>query len=254
MTYLENNDAFLGTGEKNEAGKSLQEFLEAYNAKKYDNPCNTVDIAVFQAPEGMSGKAPCGGRQGNAQGVSNGALQGSNPVVNTGLKLLLIRRKNHPNIGYWALPGGFVELRENLEDSAKRELEEETGVTGVTPVQVRTWGDYDRDPRWRVITTLFCTVLTKPVDVEGRDDAADARWFDVSLEESVAEDGNLLGKLKLEDEKSGLILSAEASCSERGDGILSEDHWQLLDSERIAADHALLIIDAIRFIRERVKS
>lgn len=44
------------------------------------------------------------------------------------LKVLLVRRSNHPSIGFWALPGGFAEMRENLEDTARRELEEETGV------------------------------------------------------------------------------------------------------------------------------
>jgi 8-oxo-dGTP diphosphatase len=69
------------------------------------------------------------------------------------LRLLMIRRRNHPNIGMWALPGGFVELRENLEDAAKRELMEETGVENAPMIQLKTYGDYDRDPRWRVITT-----------------------------------------------------------------------------------------------------
>ncbi|NSI89792.1 NUDIX hydrolase [[Clostridium] scindens] len=53
-------------------------------------------------------------------------------------------RGNHPSIGLWALPGGFIDLRENLEDTAMRELEEETGVKGVVMEQIANYGDYER--------------------------------------------------------------------------------------------------------------
>ncbi len=71
------------------------------------------------------------------------------------LKVLLVKRSNHPSIGYWALPGGFVNMQENLEDTAGRELEEETGVKGLILEQFAVYGDYDRDPRTRVITTAY---------------------------------------------------------------------------------------------------
>ena len=56
------------------------------------------------------------------------------------LKVLLIRRKNHPSIGDWALPGGFIDLYEDLEESAKRELFEETHIKGVETEQIRAFG------------------------------------------------------------------------------------------------------------------
>ena len=89
MKYLENLSSFYGTGQRNEKGQTLEEFLEKYDPKKYDCPSNTADIAVFR-------KCSRAGSEG--------------------LQLLMIRRRNHPNIGFWALPGGFVDLKENLKE------------------------------------------------------------------------------------------------------------------------------------------
>ena len=233
MTYLQHNEAFLGTGEKNSAGQTLETFLEAYNPKKYDNPCNTVDIAVFQ-----------------------GSWEKEQQTL-TGMRLLMIRRGNHPNIGFWALPGGFVELRENLADAARRELMEETGVTGTALTQLGTWGDYDRDPRWRVITTLYAAVIDRPMAVKGGDDAADALWFDVRLTEGPdgsrpetgsgsAEPAGSIIKLSLTSHEAGLVLTCEAACRRGKPGTLEEDSYRLLSSDRIAGDHGLMIIDAAR--------
>ena len=67
------------------------------------------------------------------------------------LQVLLIRRKNSPFRGMWAIPGGFVGMDESLEEAALRELEEETGVHDVYLEQLYTFGDVKRDPRGRVI-------------------------------------------------------------------------------------------------------
>ena len=72
--------------------------------------------------------------------------------------MLLVKRGNHPSIGCWALPGGFVDLRENLEDTARRELQEETGVSGLPVEQFACYGDYQRDPRARIITSAYLSI------------------------------------------------------------------------------------------------
>ena len=67
-----------------------------------------------------------------------------------------------------------MELKEDLYEGAARELQEETGVTGLPLQQLRTWGAYDRDPRWRVITTSFLALAEGDLPVRAGDDAADA--------------------------------------------------------------------------------
>lgn len=98
------------------------------------------------------------------------------------LKVLLIQRNGDPFAGHWALPGGFVEMDESLEDAARRELKEETGVENVFMEQLYTFGMPGRDPRGRVISiAYFALVNLSEHTVKADTDAEDARWF--ALEE-----------------------------------------------------------------------
>ncbi len=93
------------------------------------------------------------------------------------LEVLLIRRGIEPYMGRWAFPGGFVNMKETIEEGAGRELLEETGLReGVYLRQFHCYSDPDRDPRERVVTIAFLALVRKQ-DVRGGDDAADARWF-----------------------------------------------------------------------------
>ncbi len=93
-------------------------------------------------------------------------------------RVLLIKRGNEPFKGKWAFPGGFVDMDEELEDAAARELAEETGLTGVKLTQLQAFGKCGRDPRGRNISVMFIGV-TKNTNVKGGDDAAEAKWFDI---------------------------------------------------------------------------
>jgi 8-oxo-dGTP diphosphatase len=94
------------------------------------------------------------------------------------LQLLLIKRGNEPHAGSWALPGGFLEIDEDLEECAKRELEEETGISGVYLEQLYTFGNPKRDPRERVISvTYYALTPSNRLQLKASSDAADAAWF-----------------------------------------------------------------------------
>jgi 8-oxo-dGTP diphosphatase len=71
------------------------------------------------------------------------------------LKILLIQRGYEPFKGSWAIPGGFVNADESLEQGALRELKEETGVSDVFLEQLYTFGDVHRDPRRRIVTVAY---------------------------------------------------------------------------------------------------
>jgi 8-oxo-dGTP diphosphatase len=105
------------------------------------------------------------------------------------LQVLLIRRGQDPFKNRWALPGGFVRVEETLDDAARRELEEETGLKHVFLEQLYTFGAVDRDPRERVVSVAYYA-LVKPTDhiTAASTDAAEARWFDVSEVPSLAFD------------------------------------------------------------------
>ena len=105
-------------------------------------------------------------------------------------QVLLIERKHEPFKGRWAVPGGFVDIDEELEDAVARELAEETGLAGVELEQMHTFGKCGRDPRGRQITIAFMGIIAKERDqVRAGDDASKAQWFDIqNLPENMAFD------------------------------------------------------------------
>jgi 8-oxo-dGTP diphosphatase len=94
------------------------------------------------------------------------------------LQVLLVRRAIAPYKGRWAIPGGFVLANESLDDAARRELREETGVGDVWLEQLYTFGDPKRDPRGRVVTVAYFALVSpdRAPPLAGSD-AADAQWW-----------------------------------------------------------------------------
>jgi 8-oxo-dGTP diphosphatase len=97
------------------------------------------------------------------------------------LKVLLIQRALEPFKGKWALPGGFVHVDETLDEAARRELVEETGLEDIYLEQLYTFGTVKRDPRERVVSVAYYA-LVKLSDHKAKaaTDAAEAKWFPVS--------------------------------------------------------------------------
>ncbi len=228
--FLEDISAFYGTGQSNEKGQSLEEFLAEYDPYKYKNPCCTTDAVVFS-------KGGCPDKD------------------LTGLKVLMVQRKNHPSIGCWALPGGFVNLYENLEDTARRELEEETGVKGLALEQLGAYGDYNRDPRARVITTAYMALVDeRDVKVRAGDDAAQAAWCEVSLElaeKTVNKDvEEKLYRICLKNGQYGVDTHALVKYTCSGKWI-QEKKCSVVERGMTAADHAAILLQALLTLQER---
>lgn len=96
------------------------------------------------------------------------------------LKVLLIQRDQEPFAGRWALPGGFVRLDETVDQAARRELQEETGLEKVFLEQLYTFSDLERDPRERVVTVAYYALVRLSAhQVKAATDARNAAWFAV---------------------------------------------------------------------------
>lgn len=98
------------------------------------------------------------------------------------IQLLLIERGRDPYAGSWAFPGGFMAIDETTAQAAVRELKEETGIniTENDLHRIDIYDAVDRDPRERVITVAYYTIIDSPVKVQGGDDAKRAQWFSLS--------------------------------------------------------------------------
>lgn len=235
--FLDDISGFYGLEETNELGQDLEAFLDMYDPKKYDNPSVTADILVIK-------------------------YKGRIDTVNTGLKLLMIKRKNHPSIGLWALPGGFVEIREDLEEAAKRELREETNLSGIPVEQLYTWGEYWRDPRSRIITTSFLALVDETVEtIKAGDDAADAAWMDIELTELREEITKQNDKVKIVTryklvlvcKEKNIRLSAVVEKVRNAEGLLLEENFSVIENDGIAFDHPRFILHALMHLSNRMK-
>ena len=169
---------------RDKKGLTEEEFLRQYNSDKYPKPCLTADNVLFSVSR------------------------------DHGLEVLLIQRKGHPFMTRWAFPGGFADKGEALAQSAARELEEETGLTGVETSLLGVYSEPGRDPRGWIVSAAYCTVVDRSkLNIKAGDDASDAKWFAVSFSDK-----------RLEALKSG---STELERDQRG-CFLAFDHDQIL--------------------------
>jgi 8-oxo-dGTP diphosphatase len=183
-------------------GLTLREFLDRYDPKKYVLPAVTVDNLIFQQTD-------------------------------KGYKILLIRRGRHPSFGMLALPGGFIEMNEALETSAKRELMEETGLIDIPLVQLGAYGEINRDPRLRIISVAYIGIITKEVETTAGDDADEAQFFSISM---CKNRNNLETRYELcfENENHKAYATIVETAGKR----------EILNSN-IASDHSIMILDAL---------
>lgn len=136
---------------------------EKYDITQYERPSVTVDVLIFT-------------------------------IENDRIKILLVKRNAWPFEGRWAIPGGFIQMDESLEQAATRKLDDETGVKDVYLEQLYTFGDPKRDPRTRVITvTYYALIPNKRFQL-----LPEARFFDIDKLPSLAFDHSQIIKYGLE--------------------------------------------------------
>lgn len=223
----------------NKRGLSEEQFLAKYDASKYDRPGVTVDMLIFNVTEEEEEKD-------------------DRKLPKEVLKLLLIKRGDHPYMGQWALPGGFVKMDESLDEAALRELKEETNIDGIYMEQLYTWGDVARDPRTRVISVSYMSIVdSATLNIKASDDGDDAKWFSVSCElhqeqKTVTERGYILQRLfKLTLSNEGNSLSAIIKIVQIFDGKATRIEREVLESDGIAFDHAKIIEYGIKRLRNK---
>lgn len=208
-------------------GRTEAEFLASYNKDRYEKPSVAADIVVFSAVRAVD--------------------------KSKSYQVLLVRRGGHPFLGQYALPGGFVEPDETVEDAVSRELREETGVTmgkgylKVTPQLLNVYSKPDRDPRMRVMSLAYVAVVNAAeVKVKAGDDAAEAGWFRINMTRTAINRESGVITYHLELTRGDTCLSANLDYR-RWYGVLTDnEEWTLHDSEGLAFDHAKIIAEAFK--------
>lgn len=221
-------------------------FLKQYDASKYEKPSVTVDMAVFTLGQYESGDI--------------------RKVDERVLRILLIKRGTHPFKECWALPGGFVKIDESLDEAAYRELKEETNVDSGYLEQLYTFGTVDRDPRLRVISCAYLSLIdAEHIQVIADSDAADAKWFDVTyrlLEEhktiKSSDKGPVSGyileriyRLRLSHSSIDLDVRVKEVIDVTGHRVHKD--IVVLDEGMLAFDHGKIIAQGIIRLRNKVE-
>lgn len=155
---------------KDDKGLSEEEFLSLYKTKNYEKPSVTADIICIKTEKDKH-------------------------------YILLIKRKNHPYIEKWALPGGFSNKNEAVEETAKREFFEETSLKMENPHLIGIYSKPGRDPRGWVISACYLFILDDGQVPIANDDASLAAWFEIKTEnnKTMLENKALNIRLELSD-------------------------------------------------------
>ena len=204
---------------------SEEDFLKNYDPSEFDKPSVTVDNVIFSVFETGTGNYR------------------KNPEQN--LYLLLIQRGEHPFINKWALPGGFVRMNESIEESAYRELKEETNLENIYMEQLYTFGDVSRDPRMRIISTAYMALINSAnTELKADTDARAVSWFKLTYEFL----GNEKLKIKLENEETVLDIGLVVNNKERG-----ENRIKITENRDLAFYHAKIIGYALLRLRNKIE-
>ena len=229
-----------------------REYLENYNIEQFERPSVATDIVAFAVMQD--------GEQSNIRKLANREL-----------KLLLIKRSQFPYKGAWALPGGFLRPGETIEETAKRELLEETGVENPFLHLAGVYSEAKRDPRGWIISNSFISLINaENYSLRADTDAWDAAWFCVKLQSDNTSSDDSTSTTKMI--KHTLTLSFDSASSDsniKGDenieikAIVSEkstrkghnhvSSYQIVDSGELGFDHAKIIVQSLLELRDMME-
>lgn len=203
-----------------------QEFLSQYNPGDYDLLSASVDVVVFSV---------------------NNELQTKNyrKLDEQKLTVLLGKRNEHPSLGKWSLPGGFVGINEPLDETAVRVLHDKTGLDELYIEQLYTFGNPVRDPRMRIISCAYLSLIDRSkYQLKNTSSVSDLTWFEIEF----SLDENLLS-LKSGHEK----ITVPVKVTETRNGKIKSKTYTVEDNSSLAFDHATLILEGLLRLRGKIE-
>ncbi|MBE5866092.1 MAG: NUDIX hydrolase [Lachnospiraceae bacterium] len=221
-----------------------KQFLAQYHVERYERPSVATDMAIFSIMEE--------GEQDNFRKLPPKAL-----------KLLLIQRSSCPFKNKWALPGGFCKSNEDVYNTARRELYEETGIQNAYLNLAGIYGEVGRDPRgWIISHTFLALVDGERCRLQADTDAKAAQWFALRVEAKEHKrhtDENAAYietdyELHLENEKSGVKLYAKVREYKQFAEYHETVTYEIMECEGLAFDHAKIILQTLLGLRKNARN
>jgi ADP-ribose pyrophosphatase YjhB (NUDIX family) len=220
-TSGENKDTAELTGPP---GLSEKEFLENYDPKDFDQVSLAVDMVILAVEVELAGDV----------------TRPDKPE----LKILLVKRAEHPYLGSWSLPGGFVGLNETLEQTGKRVTKSKTALEDLYLEQLYTFGEVERDPRARIISCSYLALMDYSQALSAQNSQAkSSSWF------AVSEAGD--NELVLSGAGERLAIPFHEFISRKG--RISEIKRKPAGANPLAFDHAEIILEALGRIKGKIE-
>ena len=233
--------------------KEEKEYLRNYDITQFDRPSVTADIAVFAVMDETEGE----GGSSDAEQVN----YRKDPVRE--LQILLVKRGSYPFRNCWALPGGFSIRGESCEETAFRELKEETGVMDAYLRPFGVFSKPDRDPRGWIISHGYLALIDGgKYRIHAGTDAWEAAWFRLEIkseeltrridgEQTVIE---MLHELTFYQRERDLRMTARVREEKRFSKLHGYSECEILDAGGLAFDHAKIILKAFQNLRAEAES
>ena len=220
-----------------------KEYLSHYDIRAYERPSIATDIVIFSI-------------------LDDGISDNIRKLPKKALKVLLIKRANYPYRDCWALPGGFARLGEDIAETARRELYEETNVKDAYLQPVGIYGRKDRDPRGWIVSNAFMALMDgEKCCLRAGTDAWEAQWFVIDiqaqeLKRELKEDGIFIDtkyRLCLTSEENGLKLETGLRQYKSFQNYHETIRYEIEENDGIAFDHGEIILSALLSLRSNAE-
>lgn len=221
-----------------------KKFLKQYDITQFERPSVATDIAIFSI-------------------LQEGDNDNFRKLPKKSLKILLIKRANYPYKDCWALPGGFCRPDEDVYETAKRELLEETNVENAYLQPAGIFGEVGRDPRGWIMSNTFLALMDgEQCQLRAGTDAWEAKWFSVELEKSERKNQSDEESANIETEYT-MTLCCESEdinmCAKVMEFKEFRDYhettrYEIMESNELAFDHAKIILHTLLLLQKKVEN
>ena len=203
--------------------KSEEEFLKHYNPDDFERLSATVDILITS--------------------VSDTPTQNYRKLNKKSFSVLLVKRNTFPFKDKWCLPGGFIDVKETIDHAVERVLSNETNLHNIYTEQLYTMGEVDRDPRMRVLSIAYMSLIDKNELTDKL--PFNAAWFDISINER-----DQFVDIKLKSEKEEINFTVEKILVQE---TTARYKYNVIDNKDIAFDHASIIALGIERLKNKIE-